>query len=810
MLPEESIETIFPELLTLIKFNVMIQLRKISLFIVLAIYQIASFAQVKNLSVLSINKIMQGEQWIGTWPSNPYWSVDSKYLYFDWNNKSGEESVLYKVSAYGGKPEEVGISEKISMPSRYGNYNKAKTKYLYEKNGDLFLLDLKANQTLQITNTTDYESNPVFTLNEDKVVFLKENNLFTWSINSGQINQLTNILDENNQGKFEKDLTEQDSWLKDQQLYLFDVLKKRKADDEKSKKEREKLKPKRPGEIYLESKSLYDAALSPDEKYAVLVFYKRQKNRQTIVPEYVTETGYTDTKNSRPKVGVEYGSAEMKIFDIVNDTVYNLKYDSIPGITDQPEFIKSKRKLSPRTGIVQMPKWSENGKNCFFEVYSNDNKDRWILLLDLSNGNIKLLDRQHDSAWIGGPGISGRRNSSGWMPDNKRIWFQSEASGYSHLYTLDINDLKKVQLTKGKFEIFDPQISNDKKSWYFTSSEVHPGERHFYKMPIEGGKPLKLTDKEGNNDVILSADETMFSILYSYINQPWEIYLQENKPGSVPKQITSSLTGEFKSYNWKIPEIITFRARDNAEVYARIYKPEQNVKNNAAVLFVHGAGYLQNAHKWWSSYFREYMFNNLLTDNGYTVLDIDYRGSAGYGRDWRTGIYEFMGGKDLSDQVDGVKYLIENYGIDSTRVGIYGGSYGGFITLMGMFTEPDVFKAGAALRSVTDWAHYNHGYTSNILNTPVNDSLAFAKSSPIYYADGLKGHLLMLHGMVDDNVHFQDIVRLTQRLIELKKDNWELAVYPVESHGFIETSSWVDEYSRIFKLFQIFLNDKNL
>jgi dipeptidyl aminopeptidase/acylaminoacyl peptidase len=119
---------------------------------------------------------------------------------------------------------------------------------------------------------------------------------------------------------------------------------------------------------------------------------------------------------------------------------------------------------------------------------------------------------------------------------------------------------------------------------------------------------------------------------------------------------------------------------------------------------------------------------------------------------------------------------------------------------MGLFTTPDVFKAGAALRPVTDWAHYNHGYTSNILNEPFTDSIAYAKSSPINFAAGLKNNLLICHGMVDVNVHFQDVVRLSQKLIELKKDNWELAVYPVEDHGFVEPSSWTDEYKRILKL----------
>jgi dipeptidyl aminopeptidase/acylaminoacyl peptidase len=161
-----------------------------------------------------------------------------------------------------------------------------------------------------------------------------------------------------------------------------------------------------------------------------------------------------------------------------------------------------------------------------------------------------------------------------------------------------------------------------------------------------------------------------------------------------------------------------------------------------------------------------------------------------------------MGGKDLTDQVDGVKYLIAHEGVEPGRVGIYGGSYGGFITLMALFTEQESFGAGAALRSVTDWAHYNHWYTSRILNLPQDDSVAYRQSSPIYFAEGLEDPLLMAHGMVDNNVEFQDIVRLTQRLIELGKTNWTLAPYPVESHAFVRPSSWADEYRRIFELFE--------
>ena len=265
--------------------------------------------------------------------------------------------------------------------------------------------------------------------------------------------------------------------------------------------------------------------------------------------------------------------------------------------------------------------------------------------------------------------------------------------------------------------------------------------------------------------------------------------------------MTTSPIPEFFTYNWIDPPIVDFKARDGATVYGRLYMPSNWKGGGPAVLFVHGAGYLQNVHRWWSSYYREYMFHHLLMERGFVVLDIDYRGSAGYGRDWRTGIYRHMGGKDLTDHVDAVNYLVKEHGVDPKRIGLYGGSYGGFITLMAMFTQPDVFAAGAALRPVTDWAHYNNPYTANILNLPQNDAEAYKQSSPIYFANGLKGALLICHGMVDTNVNFQDTVRLVEKLIELRKENWEVAPYPVEDHGFEREASWADEYKRILKLF---------
>jgi dipeptidyl aminopeptidase/acylaminoacyl peptidase len=688
--------------------------------------------------------------------------------------------------------------------------NKAGNAFVFIGNGDLYFFDIKNKILKKITETVDTESNPAFIQNDSRIAYVRNQNVFSFDLAKGTTTQHSNI----QRGSAVKtpQLNKQEQWLQTDQLATSQVLVTRKAKREAAELAKKYNSIKELRTIYTEDRNVASLSISPSARFISYRLIKpATAPRNTGIPDFVTESGFTTNIPGRTKVGAPETSSELYIFDSEKDTVILVKTAGIPGIKDDPDYLKdyvrdtTRKKNQTRQVSVNGPWWSTDGNYAIVDVRSADNKDRWIMLLDPATGSLKSLDRQRDEAWIGGPGINSFFFSDPWI-NNETFWFQSEATGYSHVYSYHIPSLKKTQLTSGKFEVQSVSLSKDKKHFYLLTNEVHPGEQHFYRMPVSGGAREKLTTMTGSNQVVISPDEKSLAMIYSYSNKPWELYLQENKAGARPEQITRlAQSQEFASYPWRDPEIIQFTARDGASVPARLYRPANPHPSKPAVIFVHGAGYLQNVHKWWSSYFREYMFHNLLADAGYTVLDIDYRASSGYGRDWRTGIYRYMGGKDLSDQVDGARYLVQNLGVDSTRIGIYGGSYGGFITLMALFTQPDVFAAGAALRSVTDWAHYNDGYTSNILNEPYNDSIAYRKSSPIYYAEGLKSPLLMCHGMVDVNVHFQDIVRLTQRLIELKKENWELAVYPVEDHAFVEPSSWTDEYKRILKLFETHL-----
>ena len=774
---------------------------------------IFSFAQ-NAPGVLTVEKIMQNPYWMGVSPETITWSADSKTIYFNWNLQNDIIAPWYKITTREHAPMKTTVTEKNKdLMTNSLIYNQKRNESLWTKNGDVFYKNF-SGKIIRITETVDNETNPSFGFNDSKIIYMRNQNLYAWDIKTGTTLQLSNFTNTNDiQSKGDAKLSTQEEWLKKDQLSYMQILQERKKNSDVSRDFFLKNQAPKTASIYTEGKTPSNVNISNDGRFITYSLQTQGSGKNTIVPNYVTETGFTTDIFGRTKVGHLQGSSTTYLYDRNLDTVYRIKTDAIPGIKDIPSYVKDypvryekmKKDAALRNVSITSVVWSPTGKYAVTDIRSEDNKDRWLMLLDTATHSLKLIDRQHDDAWIGGPGMF---RSLGWIND-ETIWFQSEVTGYAHLYSFHIPTQSKKAFTHGNYEVQQAQLSHDKKTFYITTNEVHPGEKQFYKLNIADGKVQRITTLQGANEVSISPDEKYIAFRNSYINQPWEMYLQENKAGAKPIQITNkSRSNEYNKYNWRTPEVISFTASDGAEVYARVYKPQNPDPAKPAVLFVHGAGYLQNAHKWWSSYFREYMFNNLLADNGYYVMDIDYRGSAGYGRNWRTGIYRHMGGKDLSDHVDAVKYMVKNYGINPANVGIYGGSYGGFITLMGLFTEPGVFKSGAALRPVTDWANYNHGYTANILNEPFNDSLAYKKSSPIYFANGLKGNLLICHGMVDVNVHYQDVVKLAQRLIELGKDNWELAGYPMEDHGFVEPSSWTDEYKRIFKLFENTLKQK--
>ncbi len=583
-----------------------------------------------------------------------------------------------------------------------------------------------------------------------------------------------------------------------------------------------------------------------------------------VIPHWVNEEGYVEAKDDRPLVGTDDGSGDsLVLLDLRYHQRHDLDLGALPGIKDDPlkamrdaaaarakaqraaaaagagsggdaepgvdtpaarrgdrqrdhDGAKDRDKdgdkgdgkgvdktVSPAVRAVTVVDavWSDDGRHAAVEVQANDNKDMWIATLDFDGARLVPRHRDTDSAWI-----NWANHDIGWLADNETLYFDSEeVTGHNHLFAMAARDGSVRQLTSGNFEIESPVPSFDGRALYYTANASHPGQHDVWRVDVASGHAEQLSHLGGLTAFQLSPDEKKLLLTHSSIAHHDELYVQDARAGADARRITDTVSPAFLAQHWTMPEILPIPSSHGAgNIYARVYTPPAGAPgtdgHRPAVVFVHGAGYLQDAHYGWSYYFHEFMFHSFLTQRGYVVIDMDYRASAGYGRDWRTAIYRQMGHPELEDLADGIDWLARNKGVDRTRVGVYGGSYGGFLTLMALFRTPDLFAAGAALRPVTDWADYNDTYSGAILNTPTLDPEAYERSSPIEFAAGLTKPLLICHGMVDDNVFFQDSVRLVERLIELKKENFEIAPFPVESHGFIRATSWLDEYRRIYKL----------
>lgn len=774
-------------------------MKKIFILLISTISLFQAYGQeVINKSKLKIEDIMKGNSFIGHQPENIRWTMDNKKIVFDWNPYDNPISSTYYFDLKSEKIDSV-TADFFKSNAIFSDV-KNKTCALYLLNGNLYRYELKTGEITPILENSDYVRNLQYAQGTNHFYFQIDKKFYSYNPSQNNIREVVNFKKGSEPSKETPNYME----VEEGSLFEYHQRNKRKNDWAKDHDlfESEKIKA-----IFINNSSVSNIQISGDGGYITFRLNDYPNGKETHVESHIQIDGHTKAIPARPKVSGDDPNHQLGIYDRERDSVYFLDLTALPDIRKKPNYLKEYGDTSilydqDRKIIMHQLIYSKDGNENVMDIRSYDNKDRWIVTVDLTNATVQVLDHQHDEAWIGGPGISGWNMASGtlgWMDNNKTIYYQSEETGYSHLYQLNIDSDNKKQLTKGNWEVHDVNYLNDK--FYLSANKNHPGNREFYVLDWHSAKLTPILTKDGNHDVSISPNGMEIAYRYSYKNKPWELFHSQIGAKNTPQKITKSTTKSFDSYQWKSPDVVTFKDENQNDIYARIYKPENTLKNNAAVIFVHGAGYLQNAHNYWSGYYREYMFHNLLRDNGFTVIDIDYRASKGYGRDHRTAIYRNMGGADLEDHLLGRQYLIDSCGIIPEKIGIYGGSYGGFITLMALLSEPGKFKAGAAIRSVTDWFHYNHEYTSNILNYPETDPEAYKKSSPIYYADNLEDHLLMLHGMVDDNVQFQDVVRLSQRFIELGKEDWELAVYPIEPHGFKVASSWTDEYKRIYKLF---------
>ncbi len=771
---------------------------------------------------LTLKQIMADQDWVARSPENAYWMLDGSGVLYQ-QKRAGSQLRDWFHQPLTKAAHQVPLERLHNYAYNGGVYNQDRSLIAYTFEGNIFVKQVVNGETSQLTRDEARQSQLQF-LTDGRLAYRQGNDFFVVDVNTGKTEQIASLV---SQDKPQANQAPKDFIAREQQQLIEFVQVERQQRAERFAQQQE-LQQKNPSlapeSFYLgKGKQLVAASLSPAGDKMIVAISDPQQWRADgdIMPNYVTEDGRVAAESVRARVAdakpVEH---QLLVLDLTSGEQTQLTYNSLPGWNEdvlaavrkenyaaEGKTYKSKEQPRPITlmqdwgwqaGAVR---WTHDGQHAAVMLEAWDNKDRWIASIDFAGKKLVNQERLHDEAWI-----NYTHNEFGFLPNSDTLWFQSEADGYAHLYVKPLTG-KIKQLTQGNFVTEDPTVSHTGDYIYFSANQPHPGNYEVFRVHTATAELEQLTRLGGINNYELSPQEDKLLIKHSSALQPEELYVQALDDSAQPKRLTTTVTDSFMAFDWVAPEIVPIPSSHvDHPIYTRVYYPKDYDANRAekypAVVFIHGAGYLQNAHAGWSGYQREFMFHTFLTQQGYVVLDLDYRGSKGYGRDWRTAIYRQMGTPEVEDLVDVVNWAGANANVDIERMGTYGGSYGGFLTFMALFKEPGLFKAGSALRPVSDWAHYNTGYTSNILNLPDDDPIAYRRSSPLYFTEGLQDALLINSPMVDDNVFFQDSVRVVQRLIEHEKENFETAIFPVEPHGFRQPSSWLDEYRRIFKLFE--------
>ncbi|MFQ6372571.1 prolyl oligopeptidase family serine peptidase [Shewanella sp. YIC-542] len=773
-------------------------------------------------SPLTLKQIMANPDWMGVSASGAYWSDNGQSVLFYRQPSASPIRQYYRLNLADNVTAQLALDELHLASQRQGVLNQDNTRKAYVYQNNLFVKQLDSGEITQFTRQREPIDGMRF-LNNGDLVYWQGTRVMRIHQHGAMVEQLAEL----QFAKAPKEVTAPETFLAKQNQRLIQFVAKQHEHAKAKAQYQQQLQQQDPSLVakpfYLgEKETLVELSVSPDGRYLFLALQDKAYKGRTdadVMPNYLDAKGHVAMVPVRARVAEDkLPGQRFVVLDLQSHQQQDVTLEGLSGYDDdvlasvkaenaiaQGKQYKSEKnvraiRLMEDWGWQQSAmQWQQDKNTLAVMLEATDNKDRWIATVDLGKGKFTTQHRLHDDAWI-----NYDYNQFGWLPGADTLYYLSEQSGYSQLYLKPLSG-KERALTSGHFVVSDITLSPDSQYIYYKANKTHPGKYNVYRVHLGTGKDEQLTHWDGVLDYQLNLQGDALLLNASSLTQPDELYLQPI--GGQWQQLTHSTSKAFAEYPWQAPQVVAIPSSHGAgSIYARVYLPAGFDASRAAqypaVLFNHGAGYLQNAHYGFSGYFREFMFNNLLAQRGYVVLDMDYQGSKGYGRDWRTAIYRNMGHPEVDDLKDGVAWLAQHAHVDSKRVGTYGGSYGGFLTFMSLFTAPDLFQCGAALRPVADWAHYNAPYTANILNTPDDDPLAYRRSSPIEHAQGLKNHLLILGGIEDDNVFFQDSVRLVQRLIELENPNFDMAYYPVEHHGFREPSSWLDEYRRILRLFE--------
>jgi dipeptidyl-peptidase 4 len=416
-----------------------------------------------------------------------------------------------------------------------------------------------------------------------------------------------------------------------------------------------------------------------------------------------------------------------------------------------------------------------------------------LLFCDVSTGTAKTALTETDKYWLN---IS---DDLYFFSDNKRFLWSSERTGFRHFYIYDDSGKQLMQLTSGDWGISDlggfgpgamnhPAVDEKREYVYFTSNKDNVLETQLYRVSLNDRSLTRITKDAGSNTSRISPDLSSFINSYSNATTPTRQDLFRID-GTRVAVINEGKVPELAQYKLTPEEFVEVTADDGTKLHGSIIKPLDfdPSKKYPVLIDVYGGPHVQLVRNSWGSF--GYLLHEVLAAKGYIIFTLDNRGSWGRGHAFETPIYHQLGKIELQDQLAGVKYLKALGYVDSARIGITGGSYGGYMTLEALFNAPGVFKAGIADAPVSDWKLYDTIYTERYMGRPQDNAEGYKNSSPVNEAGSLKGKLMLVHGTGDDNVHFANSVEVLNALIDSGLYPDQLMVFPGRGHGISDAAA---------------------
>jgi dipeptidyl-peptidase-4 len=441
--------------------------------------------------------------------------------------------------------------------------------------------------------------------------------------------------------------------------------------------------------------------------------------------------------------------------------------------------------------------WLGDSRGIAIEKLNRSQDNLTLMFADAVSGDISSVFDESDPAWVN---VNYLKHY--YETKRKFIW-GSERSGHQHLYQYNMDGTLAHELTWGDWEVTSLDGVNEKKGRvYFTANKSNMLERQLFEVSDRGGEVKQLTEGEGMHRVTMSPDHKYFIDRYSSERRPTVVSVFSVK-GEKLFEIADRTTAELAEMERPLPEFIKIESAAGIEYHCSIIKPADfdPAKKYPVIIYVYGGPNAQVVSRRWSG---SGLWHSMMAERGYIVFSLDNRGAYGRGKKWEDHIIKNLGHYELEDQLAGVEYLRTLPYVDSERIGIWGWSYGGFMTLTALFKAPEVFKAGVAVAPVTDWRLYDSIYTERYMKLPLDNEDGYTTASPINFVDGFQGELLLMHGDADDNVHVQNSIQLVKELIDAGKD-FDFMVYPQKEHGISGPKSRVFLFNKMTKFF-----DENL